>query len=914
MSTDKNFGLATPRVRILTELPRIVRKAQSYNFDVSAFQWDAINNSPFLSPLLTENVVNPEKTFAACFPSKRKFFVDNMLQYISPSGPEGTVRQFPLPSGATPSSAPSFTIFWTPVGPPPPPPAAGGSTPPSSTVGIINTILKEQEFPSYYDTIDVSNPVSRMPLIDKANPPHETATDDNYNGPRWNQEVYKEQAEPDDRKIVQRFRNFISGGSGVTITTPSAGGSATGFSPLPSKQPKKEVKKTSVFQSKVDDGLWWGIESSPFLTSHNMPFWVTMEFPKDPPSPYKFETLFVISLGISSTSNKDRYDLLLSPTRKPTLIDYYGVSGGGSGDEITREFDVDSSRLNFKDGQIDVGFMTAGGRLIIYVNDIPLVYTRIVKTGATESIGTMKEAKIRRGRIRVYGTNVAANIYAYPMTFAEQSAMAFPIANQKTVTAVGGPSVTTTIDYSAADEENQPTGKPVAILPIPAATVSASSQSYGIDAEQFIDKNGTLNITSAFGLHQEGKAEFFSASTIPSVPLGPLPSTDFFLLVLTPSSRSWLGGTLPHARTPYFFRLKGVDAQDRDGGIQIIRDATSSVISIKEGASAPDYFHIKKTATITLYNENGTWDYLKNRQQGVQIDWSWKNVGRKQTFTGVITSHDTSEVPGKETITIQCEDYNHILRHTPIVNSPFYDGMVGFHAVKDLAQRAGIKDFDKDWQPDPETHFFLPSGYSFSSPKVRFKSTDKIFDCIMNIVKRFEAYIYFDGSGKMHIDKLPGGLLGVPPELILISNRFSSNPLSGLDTILDQKNITIDFNSTFNQINLVTLDRDTRNPIMLGTVAKGAKDRLKFKKEYMVDQPAYGEKEVAKVHMDELSKRIFAPIRKTSFKTVGSSSILSPLEFVEVDGIPFRLMSISRSFNADTNDYTNEYEAEWLNG
>ena len=55
-------------------------------------------------------------------------------------------------------------------------------------------------------------------------------------------------------------------------------------------------------------------------------------------------------------------------------------------------------------------------------------------------------------------------------------------------------------------------------------------------------------------------------------------------------------------------------------------------------------------------------------------------------------------------------------------------------------------------------------------------------------------------------------------------------------------------------------------------------------------------------------------LRKTSFKTVGSSSILSPLEFVEVDGIPFRLMSISRSFNADTNDYTNEYEAEWLNG
>ena len=67
--------------------------------------------------------------------------------------------------------------------------------------------------------------------------------------------------------------------------------------------------------------------------------------------------------------------------------------------------------------------------------------------------------------------------------------------------------------------------------------------------------------------------------------------------------------------------------------------------------------------------------------------------------------------------------------------------------------------------------------------------------------------------------------------------------------------------------------------------------------------------------MEEMAERVFNPIRKTSFKTVGdTTSTLSPLDFINVDGIPFRIMSVSRSFNADGNDFTTEYEGEWLNG
>jgi hypothetical protein len=897
MSKDTNYGLSTPRVRILEQLPKVVRKPQSFNFDINAFQWNAINNSPFLSPLLTENVINPEKTFAFCYPSKRKFFVNNLLKHST-----GPVKSFPLPTPAPePATLPDRTIFWTPVGPPPP---SGRSSLKSkskvSSLGTITDVLEENKVPSYYESIPTTDPDSRKPLIDK---PPAKATVDEYNGPKWINRTYKEQAQPDDRKIIKRWFNFIEKG----FTKKKK------LKPLPTKPLPENSIRTSVYQERIEDGLWWGIESSDFL-EENMPFWVTLELPKDPPTPSQYETLYIISLGISSTSNQDRYDLLISRTRKPTLIDYYGISGGGEGDANIREFDVDSSRIGFNDSQIDVGFMTAGGRLIIFVNDAQLVYTRIKKTGHKDNVGTLKEAKITKGAIRVYGTNTSANIYAYPMTFAEKSAMIFPISSIKEVDVVDEPSIVTEIEYSAADEENKPTGKPVATLPRNYSVKAASSKMYGVDARQFSDVNGPpMNLTPSFGLHLNGFVEFFSAASIPKVPKKPIDKvSDFFILIMTPETKTWLGENLPYSEPPYFFQLKGVDEQDRSAKKQVIIDATPDVMTIKEDTSAPDYHHIKKSASITLYNEGGTYDFLKDKQHGVQIDWSWNGKNRTQTFTGIITSNNTSESPGKEIMTIQCEDYNQILKSTPIINSPFYDGMVAFYVAKDLAQRAGIQEFEKEWEPT-EREFFLPSGYSFSSPKMRFPSTNMIFDCIINIVKRFEAFIYFDGAGVMHIDKLPGGLLGPPPDTVTPTKKFSSDPSSLDEKILDQKDISIDFSRTVNKINLMTLERDTRNIIMLGKIA-GEKDKLAFKREVLIDQPAYGEKEVAKVHMDEMAKRIFNTIRKTSFKTVGSNTVLSPLDFITVDGIAFRLISISRSFNAENNDYVNEYEAEWLNG
>jgi hypothetical protein len=128
---------------------------------------------------------------------------------------------------------------------------------------------------------------------------------------------------------------------------------------------------------------------------------------------------------------------------------------------------------------------------------------------------------------------------------------------------------------------------------------------------------------------------------------------------------------------------------------------TEDVISVSESASAPDSFHAIANATVELYNKGGTYDYLRYKQHGITLEWGWSDgttADLKKTFAGVIVSASTTEEPGREVISLQCEDYMTVLKNTPIINSPFYDGMVGYYAIADIADRAGIKNFVKDWE------------------------------------------------------------------------------------------------------------------------------------------------------------------------------------------------------------------------
>jgi hypothetical protein len=520
--------------------------------------------------------------------------------------------------------------------------------------------------------------------------------------------------------------------------------------------------------------------------------------------------------------------------------------------------------------------------------------------------------------MRLYGTNVQAIINVAPMTFAPLGVFATPLPSILVETSEDRLKVQR-IAYKGVRYNGQLDGS-VAILP---QQPDRTGTLYGVDCYQFMD-GGTGDIVSpsGIGFHQQGLIYFVNAG---DVGIKSLPNNDFYILVFkssdvqfnTPSETLF---EIKFAGCPYFFRLKGGYDVTRELGIPSYTQIPD-VISATETSSAPDYFHATTGANVTIYNKNGEYDYLKGRQYGIRIYWGWgKNIYK--TFTGVIVSVSSSETPGKEILSLQCEDYMFILKNMLIINSPFYDGMVAYYAIADLAKRGGVTQFVNDFRNENGTSnaddYFLPSGYTFTKPAMRFSSKNTIFQCIMEIVKRFEAFVYFDSDGKFHVKKLPGGLFSEVTAASFVA-EFYRDPkrTTPSEIILNEKNIEISYASTVNRINIYTLDRDTRNAILYTKSATATENLMPFRKVLLYDQAALGDLEVARTYAERLSRRVFSPIRKTSFSTighVGTTTIGKILDFVKVDSQEFRIMSIAKKYSADQNDFNNEYGCEWLGG
>jgi hypothetical protein len=914
---QKNFGIAKPKVELLDDLPNTTKQKKIFNFDINALQWDDLNKSGFFTPVLTEYIRNKEGTWAACFPAKRKFHVNNKLEITSSSS----------------TSRPDLTVFWKPM----------------SLSSVRNLYFKDHiydsELPSYYTDVPVTK-TSRSPK--SGEPRNDVDPLKKYVGPIWRDTTYSEEALPRDDFVVRNFKKFLAGTSSSSSrvlgpssappedspdgpTTPTTPTTPTPpFSPDPPKgKPSKPISRSSVLQTRLADGLWWGIDSdNDFIGEDDMAFGVTIEIPQEPPPEYQFPTCFSIVFG-GSTSSPQKFELFLKLNTKPILIDYYGVSGGFSGDDNKITLGADLSLQSGEYGntdivyksRLDVQFMTCGGRIIVFVNGKPNVYERVNKRGRTsverDKIGSIRPCAIKKGKISVFGTNSPANVYAYPLSFAEESFMCFPILARE-----GSPS-TRTIDYSAVDSNGNATGEPVAVFPSGATSFLRSKQIYGVDCAKFTDANKSCS-PSGIGVHAKPDTEIDFYSTASFLAKSKIESrydnVDYYILRMKPSDFPWKSGTALLNRAPFFFKLKGVSDSSREKRGIRATDVTSDLLTLSEKCNAPDYFHIEKSANFTLYNENGKYNYLADKQQGVRISWSWNGKGSVQTFIGLTISVDFTHMPGKEEVAVNCQDYNYILQNVPILNSPIYDGMLGSRVILDLAERAGIHSPRDDIKT--KTKYFLPSGYTFTQPRYRFSKGDMIKEKMIEVTKLFEAYFYFDGFGVFHIDKLPGGLLG-DGSFSGPTINFSSNPLdSTAITILEKKSINVDFSETVNTVTAISADRDTRSPLMYSEVAStrdkttfsSPLGKLLFKKVMLLRGKPYGGMSEMKQHVGDLSKSVYFPVRKTSFQTVGENTVIQPLTFITVDGIRFRLLSVNRSYDASKNTFTSDYESEFLNG
>ena len=826
-----NLGIANPRVRLLRNLPGVGEVNSKINFESSAHNKDSVFKSPFFEPLLVEQVSDGE--FAAMHLSKRISWVENYIDAIS----EGQYDEKP-------------SVTWAEL-----------ETPDSPS--IMDNIIPHYK---QYDLIQIPE-YGENDLSD-------------YNGPIWSNSIMNREPDPNDRRTIEEFLDQI----GISLEEDEDDGDDGWVS--------EEMPNIHwLSQEKVMDGLWWGLESSSFLTL-DMPFWVILKR-KLPPTSYDHETLLVITIGLTDASN--RFEIFLSNNQKPRIIDWGEYEDSPL---VQKEFDVDAATIWSDEENQKIAIMTIAGRLVVLVNDTPLIYTRINKQ-ANDRGGALGICHIAPGPIALYGTNIQSSINVSPMTFAQRGAIAIPVP----VLAAGQGDGDAPSTWRGVNHQGEPQDS-VCDLPTPP---SEPMQLFGCDCLSFYGDGGSTS-PSGLGFHRVGEINFFKAS---SQEFPALPSTEFYVMEFIPSDIPWGNNIIKYGGTPFYFRLKGMayrnDGSEPSGSSG---DITNAVLSISETATASDYFHCSKAVDVTCYDPNGeVSSILVNGQTGIELYWGWE-VDQVKTFTGVVTSNNITQTAGMEMVNIRAEDYFYILKNTPIINSPFYDGMVAYYALKDMAERARISSIINSFVSAND--YFLPAGLSFSKPALRYNSTQSIFDCMIDVVKRFEAFLFFNENGSLVIEKLPGGLFSVYSGG---GAEFNSAPDGQVDgIILDEKNAEINYDSTVNVISAMTVDRNTRNAILYVKSARGAENNLLFKKVYLYNQSALGDLESCRQHVNDLAERMFSPILKSRWKTAGLNVGIMPLDFAVVDGHPFRIMSLKRDFNAENNDLTTSYEGEWLGG
>ena len=855
-----NLGIATPKVELVGDLPNWGGLYNKNNFDVSAYNFNEINNSPYFPPLLTECIVDPEGTIAACFPEKRHFWIPNFME----GGADVTNFTEDTPY-----------ITWKPL-----------------DQGAAGTSIVSKLIPKYLPYVLVPESAGST-----------TANPEAVN-PEWKDNSMAGMKTTDDTTIIENFYSSLSlpvpsSPSDSSITT-----SAT--PPLSTTSPVDvEVPSTpSILQNSTKDGLWWGIESSPFL-QENMPIWINMTRTRAPTTK-DYDSIMVISLGLSDNNN--RFDIYLSSNNVPRLFDYLPGENNGT---VDKPWDTDKARVLHTYNDIEIGIMVIAGRLVITVNKEVMVYNRMDRgqTSGGDSIGGLFEAKISKGPIRIWGFNLAGTINVHPMCFAEQALMALPIP--VIVTPPGPPTLGPSVASGYTGMSN--TGEENSSVIYLTTPPGIRKIRYGCDCRTFKDNETIINPdpTKADYLQCKGYVLFKPAPSIPEGTLSAMPNLDFYLLGMLPEDSTINDKVIPNGRCPFFFRLAGINITNRSiPPAATPGDVSNYVISVDETCTAPDYFHVRRSISVTFYDPASVISgQIIAKQTGVKLSWGWQG-SVLQSFVGLSTNISTTLIAGKETCTVTFEDYTFILKNTPIVNSPFYDGMVGYYVVRDLAIRAGATTFVNDWVSPND--YFLPSGFSFSKPSIRWDSSKMIFDCIMEVVKRFEAFVYFDELGRYHIAKLPGGLFSEPT---VISAVFTTSPFEA-DTqfLVGEKTLDISYESTVNVISILSLERDTRNAIFYNRVAHGSENHLLYKRVYLKNEAALGEIDVVRGWAEDLAQRVFCPILKIRFQCIGNSTTVLPLSFITVDGQPFRVMSYKRSYKADTNDFISSYECEWLGG
>jgi len=386
--------------------------------------------------------------------------------------------------------------------------------------------------------------------------------------------------------------------------------------------------------------------------------------------------------------------------------------------------------------------------------------------------------------------------------------------------------------------------------------------------------------------------------------------------------------------TPFLYRLRGYyDGNEPSTSTSSTPLCTSySIVSLNHKYECQEIYSASQSVDATLYLD----DDLRNQVQldkksyGVKIYLSWiKSTAKIQNpfFTGVTLDTSFSEVAGKETVTVHCEDYMRILADNVILNSPFYDGQDWFDSIADIATMGGVA-IKKD-DTNETTRYYLPSGYSFQEPRMKFPQNQTLKDCITDITKLCEKVVYFNATGELHCTYLQGGLAFSGAGITIGDDfKFYRDPSKNDNNIiLDEKKLEKLIGSTVNQVFVTSIDRASGLPLVVSHVQdraipadwkttstyKAVTDGVvpPYKKILFYEQNAFGNLQATQNWVAMIIERVYKVPSRISFKTI-TPQIIPPLTFIMVDDKKFRTTSCNRSYNAEDNSLVTTISAEWL--
>lgn len=694
-------------------------------------------------------------------------------------------------------------------------------------------------------------------------------------------------------------------------------------------------------ESLASANLLWGIESKITLPV-NVPFYLDIRrlrrTVKDVPS--------FICCRINKGTN-DEFDILVIENQNPRIYDM-GPLASTTDDLVKQRYrqlmlaippDVSSN------DHIRIGILPVLGRLAIYINEHEYIYSRPnLGEGGSENEFAIQPIKLQVKDLQIWGNNCMAMVGFHSMVF-PPGRTALPIEGnfnvEGTHTSEPWASITNpipykedqkTLGYCAAEIGGGPSATPdddmfditcpeahgrINLVLLPHYNYAAGAGSAGASA--------TAN--KYYGCELSGQH-------LNWVPNMATLSTEFEMTTKFDETKTYFGAP------PFLFRLRGVEelnplsTNSSSHGLSFARsglsprsfylssrtsnpsgmrtkrdddvDISGDLIAITRSFSAPEFCSIDHTAEITLYNEGGTHNDLMEKGKGIQICTGWGTPNL--VFTGVTLGGTRSEVAGKEILMVHCEDYMRVLEDTKIINSPYYDGLDAFDALMDLTLRAGITPEDDTDNP----RYYLPAGYSFTTPKMRMPKYTSIKEGCSIIAKLAERVFYFDGEGLLHWSYLQGGLDFTVS--YVIAGEFYSNPDSssdGFNIILDEKRTDHKVGQAVNQILVKTIDRSAGAVYMLGQKATEVENVLPFKKVMYLEQAALASQSAAQLWMLRLKTRVFKTPIGISFTTVTNKAIW-PLDFIKVNGKDFRVRSLTETLNAEDNSLVTNITAEWL--